>query len=52
MQLDADTVFEKTSWDNCFNKTSETQEETTFIGLVDKFCKEVVEDIVAKLKVC
>ena len=52
MQLDTDTVFQETSWDNCFNKTSEPIDETQFIGLVDKFCKEVVEGILVKLQVC
>ena len=56
MQLDNETVFQKTTWDHCFNKTIEpintSTDELTFIGHVERFCNEVVADILDKLEVC
>jgi hypothetical protein len=56
MQLDNETVFQKTTWDHCFNKTIEPinshGDELAFIGHVENFCNEVVADIVDKLQVC
>ena len=54
MQMDEETVFEKSSWDHYWDNRTvvpPTFDEQAFVDQAEQFTNEVVSNIMAKLKV-